>query len=222
MKLLVSGASGVMGRAFVPLARAAGHELSAPSRTALDLFDATAVRAAARGVDGILHLATRIPSADRRRERDAWEENDRLRTLATAHLVDAALASEARVFVQPTVAFVYPPGGVATEDTPIGDVAPFLQSALSAEREVARLAAAGRRGVVLRLGLLDGPGTGLDAPNPVFGATLHVEDAARALLLALEAPSGIYNVCRDAERVANDKFSSATGWRPRLTAALRA
>jgi hypothetical protein len=45
--------------------------------------------------------------------------------------------------------------------------------------------AAGRRGVVLRLGLLDGFGTGNELPNSRFGSTLHVADAGRALHAAL-------------------------------------
>ena len=69
--------------------------------------------------------------------------------------------------------------------------------------------------MVLRLGLLDGPGTGKDQPDPALGATLHAEEAARALLAALDIPSGVYNVCRDGERVSNRRFSEAAGWRPR-------
>ena len=68
--------------------------------------------------------------------------------------------------------------------------------------------------MVLRLGLLDGPGTGKDQPNPGLGATLHTADAARALLVALDVPSGVYNVCRDSERVSNRRFAEATGWHP--------
>ena len=67
---------------------------------------------------------------------------------------------------------------------------------------------------MLRLGLLDGPGTGNDAPNTVFGATLHTADAGRALLAALTIGSGTYNVCRDDERVSNRRFSDAAGWHP--------
>jgi nucleoside-diphosphate-sugar epimerase len=51
---------------------------------------------------------------------------------------------------------------------------------------------------------------------PTFGATLHVEDAGRALVAALSAESGVYNVCRDGERVSNARFKRATGWRPEL------
>src|SRR5690606_8815357 len=102
------------------------------------------------------------------------------------------------------------------EDTPLGEVPPNLRSTLAAEREAARFADSGGCGVVLRLGLLDGPGTGNDAPGRRFGSTLHVEDAGRALVAALGVPSGIYNVVRDGERVSNAKFKRATGWRPRL------
>jgi hypothetical protein len=69
--------------------------------------------------------------------------------------------------------------------------------------------------VVLRFGLLDGPGTGRDQPMGDLGATLDISDAGRALVEALSLPSGIYNVCRDGERVPNERFAQATGWRPR-------
>jgi hypothetical protein len=36
-----------------------------------------------------------------------------------------------------------------------------------------------------------------------------------ALLSALALPSGIYNVCRDEERVSNSRFTHAAGWHPR-------
>jgi nucleoside-diphosphate-sugar epimerase len=97
-------------------------------------------------------------------------------------------------------------------------VAANRRSALVAESETARFAAAGRRGVVLRLGLLDGPGTGHDEPLDVYGVTLHVADAADALLAAMAAPSGIYNVSRDGEWVSSERFKRTTGWRPRRSA----
>jgi len=54
----------------------------------------------------VLHLATRIPPADRRELPGAWDANDRLRAYATRLLVDGALASDAALIVVPTVAFV--------------------------------------------------------------------------------------------------------------------
>jgi nucleoside-diphosphate-sugar epimerase len=212
--LLVTGGTGVLGRALVPLARAAGHEVLAPTRDELDLFDPVAVAHAARGVDAVLHLATRIQPLEQLANPEAWRDNDRLRADASRGLVDAALAADVAAYVQPTVTFVYPAEGPATEDTPITDVPAILRSALTAEGEADRFARSGRRGIVLRLGLLDGLGTGHDAPMRSLGATLHVADAARALLAALTLPSGIYNVCRDGERISNSRFTHAAGWHP--------
>jgi len=214
MRLLVTGGTGVLGRALRPVAEAAGHQFAMPGREELDLFDPSAVAAAVRDVDGVLHLATRIRSLEQISYPEAWRENDRLRADASRILVDAAIAAGAAVYVQPTVTFVYPPNGSVSEDTPVGEVLPILRSALVAEQEAERFARAGGRGVVLRFGLLDGPGTGLDEPMGEFGATLHVNDAGRALLSALSLPSGIYNVCRDGGRVSTERFTRATGWHP--------
>jgi nucleoside-diphosphate-sugar epimerase len=215
MKLFLTGGTGVLGRALEPLAGPAGHTVQAPSHRELDLFDAAAVARAVSGVDAVLHLATRIPPSERFGQPEAWEENDRLRTDVARVLVDAALEAGVATLVQPTIAFVYPQDAPADEDTPIGEVPANLRSALVAERETERFAAAGRRGVVLRLGLLDGPGTGHGPLYDVYGTTLHVGDAASALLAALSIPSGIYNVCRDGERISNERFKRIAGWRPR-------
>jgi 2-alkyl-3-oxoalkanoate reductase len=216
VRLLVTGGTGVLGRAFLPLAEAEGHRVNAPGRAELDLFDPAAVAGQLGGVDAVLHLATRIQPLEKMGQPQAWRQNDRLRAEASAILVDAALAADVKAYIQPTVTFVYPDGQPATEETNVRDDVPvILRSALAAEEQAARFAAAGRHGVVLRLGLLDGPGTGHDQPNPALGASLHTQDAGRALLAALALPSGIYNVCRDGERVSNRRFAEAAGWRPR-------
>lgn len=214
LRLLVTGGTGVLGRALRPFTEAAGHACAMPAREELDLFDPSAVADAVRDVDGVLHLATRIRSIEQISDPDAWRENDRLRADASRILVDAAIAARVAVYVQPTVTFVYPADGPATEDTPVAEVLPILRSALVAEQEAERFARAGGRGVVLRLGLLDGPGTWFDQPMGDFGATLHVSDAGRALLSALTLPSGLYNVCRDGERVSTERFTRAAGWHP--------
>jgi nucleoside-diphosphate-sugar epimerase len=214
LRVFVTGASGVLGRAFLPLLEAAGHHVRAPDRRELDLFDARSVTEALFEIGAVYHLATRIPPRERRGDPDAWRENDRLRADAARLLVDAALVAGTEVYVQPSVTFVYPADGEVDEETPLGDVPPHLESSLAAEREAARFAQAGRRGVVLRLGRLDGPGTEYAEPEPGASATLHVDDAGRALLAALEVPSGVYNVVRDGGRVSNERFKRATGWRP--------
>jgi nucleoside-diphosphate-sugar epimerase len=214
LRLFVTGGTGVLGRALRPLAEAAGHRLAMPGREELDLFDSAAVADAVGDADGVLHLATRIRPFEQISDSDAWRENDLLRTEASRILVDAAIAAGVGVYVQPTVTFVYPSDGPVSEDTPVGDVSPLLHSALAAEQQTERFARAGGRGVVLRMGLLDGPGTGEYPPLAELGATLHVSDAGRALLAALSLPSGIYNVCRHGERVSSERFTQATGWQP--------
>jgi nucleoside-diphosphate-sugar epimerase len=78
-----------------------------------------------------------------------------------------------------------------------------------------RFSAAGHRGVVLRLGLLYGPGTGASEPiEDATGGDLHVQDAGTGLLFALSAPAGIYNLVADNSRISNDRYKRATGWAP--------
>ena len=214
LRLLVTGGTGVLGRALLPVAAEAGYELAMPTHRELDLFDPAAVRDAVGDADGEMHLATRIRPVEQLSDPDAWQENDRLRAEASGILVDAAIAGGATVYVQPTVTFVYPSDGSVSEVTPVGDVLPILRSALAAEQQAERFARAGGRGVVLRFGWLDGPGTGNDTPRTEFGASLHLADAGHALLSALSLPSGVYNVCRDGERVSNGRFTRTAGWHP--------
>lgn len=209
----MTGGRGVLGRAAVPLLLSEGHDVDAPARAALDLFDPAAVGHAVAEVDAVLHLATRIPQGHVG-GREEWHTNDRLRAEASALLVDAALAADTGTYVQPSVAFLYPRGLAADEDAPLTDVPDHLRSALVAEGQAARFAASGRRGVALRLGLLDGSGTAYPEPDERYGATLYVDDAGRALTAALHVPSGVYNVCRDREDVSNERFKRVSGWLP--------
>jgi nucleoside-diphosphate-sugar epimerase len=216
VRIFVTGGSGVLGRASLPRFERAGHDVVAPAHEELDLFDPAAVGRAVAGADAVVHLATRIPPLDRFETPGAWDENDRLRTEASRLLVDAALASGAELYLQAAITFVYPPSGPVDETTPPARRArPHLRSSLDAERETARFAESGGRGVVLRFGLLYGPGTWNEAgPSPGSDAPLHVDDAGTALELALGAPSGIYNVVADGSRVSNARFRATTGWAP--------
>jgi nucleoside-diphosphate-sugar epimerase len=220
MRVLVTGGSGVLGRASIPLLREAGHEVEAPGRTELDLFDPAAVAAAVADKEAIMHLATRIPPPERLADREAWRDTDRLRAEATPILVDAALAASVEWFLFPSIAFVYPESGRVDESTPVAETVPEnLLSALEAERHVGRFNGDGRRGVVLRLGVLYGPSIGKQRPAErwaAYGATLRIEDAGRAIAAATEIPGGIYNVVSDGERVSNERFKLTAGWPPAL------
>lgn len=179
MDVVVTGGTGVLGRATVPLLVAAGHRVRGLSRSEgndevlrrlgavpvrAELFEPSAVRAAVGGNEAVLHLATRIPSMAKAGRLSAWAENDRIRTDGTRHLVDAALATGVKTFVYPSVVFVYPDGGDRWLDAatiaPAAPPADHLRSTLAAEAEVGRMSAAGGRGVVLRMGAFYGPTSG--------------------------------------------------------------
>lgn len=213
MRIFVTGGSGALGQSLLPRLEAEGHDVVAPRHAEIDLFDAEAVQGAVRGAGAVYHLATRIPARGRFEEPGAWAENDRLRTEATRILVAAALDAGAGVFVFPSVILVYPSGPADEETPPAADLAPHLESTLFAEAEVERFAAAGGHGVVLRMGILWGPGSGNDAPSG-YAPPLHTEDAADALVRALGVPSGVYNVLADGYPPSNERFKRATGWRP--------
>ena len=228
MKILFTGATGVIGRAAVPDLVAAGHSVDGVARSnegrawltsvgaqpvELDLFDQQSVNDAVAGKDAVIHFATAIPPMSEMAKPAAWQTNDRLRTDATRLLVDAAIGHGVEVFVQESISFAYADGGDQwlTEDAPIDPPAPVVVSALEAERQVARFAASGGRGVSLRMVHLYGPGRTseeyIDAVSnrrmPVIGqgsnfvSSLHVHDAGTALVEAITAPSGVYNVSDD-------------------------
>ena len=196
-----------------------------------DLFDARSVRRAVAGSEAVVHLATKIPAIMKMRSARAWAENDRLRREATKNLVDGALAAGAKTFVVESVAFIYDDNGDrwVDENAPLKRTWVALDSTLDQEREADRFAEGGGTTVILRFGLFYGPQaqSTIDSAKlarrrmlPVIGkgdnyfANIHVDDAARAVTAALDAPSGVYNVVEDepvtqAEYAA--EFSKALG-----------
>lgn len=213
MRVFLTGGSGVLGRILQRRLAIAGHHIVAPRHYELDLYNLDDVTRAVRGAEVVYHLATRIPPPEAQGLPGTWEENDRLRSEASRILVDAAIANQSRIYVQPSVTFMYPEEGAADEDTPVREDA-RLGSMLEAERQTGRFTDAGGCGVVLRFGLLWGATTGLDDPDDKYGATLHISDAGTALLAALTLPAGVYNVVSDGGRISNARFKAATGWQP--------
>jgi len=248
MDILFTGATGVIGRRTVPDLIEAGHQVTAVARAtedhtwlkgvgarpiAVDLFDRSAVLSAVAGSDAVVHMATAIPPQDQMPKRAAWATNDRLRTVATSNLVDAAMEHDVAAFVQQSITFVYADGDDRwlDEDSPVAPFWDVLDSALEAERHVARFADRGGRGVVLRLSSLYGPGGASEAyvasvadrKLPIIGSGenyvshLHINDAATAIVAALTAPSGVYNVSDDTpvtRRDELDALASILGARP--------
>jgi nucleoside-diphosphate-sugar epimerase len=180
---------------------------------ALDLFDRSAVYAAVEGHDVVCNLATAIPLGQRAKDPSAWEDNDRIRRDGSRNLVDAALAAGASRYLQESIAFVYADGGERLLDESAEIAATGVtDAALVAEVEAARFADHGRTGVALRFGQFYGFDSGhtvqaIEAalagrpvelgPESAYRSSVTTDDAASAVMAALDAPTGVYNVVDD-------------------------
>jgi 2-alkyl-3-oxoalkanoate reductase len=144
-----------------------------------------------------------------------------VRTVGARNFVEAARAAGTRRVVAQSYAHVYEPRGgwVKQESDPLnlGEGVPEgrlrnVEAIVSLERCVCD--APGVEGVALRYGTLYGPGTayGWDGSvaeyvrarrYPIAGggtgwtSFVHVDDAARAAVLALDGPTGRYNITDD-------------------------
>ena len=129
MRILLAGATGVIGRQAVPVLAAAGHQVVGLARTparlpdaevlAADALDGAAVQRAvlAAGPDVIVHMLTAIPDpVDPRHLARDMAPTNRLRTQGTANLL--AAAGGARVIVQGWPTPTTPPGPRSRTRTP--------------------------------------------------------------------------------------------------------
>src|SRR5215207_8093778 len=98
-KIVITGSTGVIGRRAVRELLEAGHHVTGVTRSArgrellaslgaraveADVFDEVSLRGAFDGAHAVVNLLTHIPRVDRMPDPSAWEENDRLRTEASA------------------------------------------------------------------------------------------------------------------------------------------
>jgi UDP-glucose 4-epimerase len=224
MNIVITGATGVVGRRVVPELLTSGHRVTGVVRSArarglleglgaraveADVFDDAAMTDAFAGADAVVNLLTRIPSAERMATPGAWDENDRLRREASAAIARAAQAAGAGRLVQESLAFVYADGGEAWLDEAAAVAGGgTTTTALAAESNARELFAGDT--VVLRFGLFIGPDSDLTQADidgaqdrgvsPSIGRrdayrpTVWIDDAAAAVAAALDAPAGTYNV----------------------------
>ena len=233
-RIFVAGATGAIGRRLVPLLIEAGHTVWGTTRSAskatelqsaganpviVDVFDAAALSAAmlAARPTIVVHQLTDLPQGlDPARMATAIAGNARLRDEGTRNLIEAARKADVKRLIAQSIAWAYAPGPLPHgEQDPLdagaeGPRAISVNGVIALERQV--LGAPGMDGIVLRYGQLYGPGTGADAPKP--GASVHVDAAAHAALLAVErGTAGAYNIAEPNEQVSTDKAVAELGWR---------
>ncbi len=193
MRVFLAGGTGALGRPLLPRLLAAGHQVTATTRSperaeglresgadavVVDAFDSDALRAAvvAARPDVVVHQLTALaePAADYA----SWlVDTNRLRGEVTAVLVEAARAAGAHRVVAQSASFMTAPRGpwLLDESAPLYTDAPepllgHVTANVSLERTV--LGTGEIDGVVLRYGFLYGPGTGF-APGGDFAEAVR-------------------------------------------------
>ena len=238
--VFVAGATGAVGRQLLPMLIAAGYEVSGTTRNlekagsmeaigvrpvVVDAYDRDALIAAVGEAkpDVIVHQLTDLSTAD-------FAATTRLRIEGTRNLVDAAMAVGVRRMIAQSLAIVYLPGeGPAIEEDPLADDLPAQRDTVKGVRSLEAAVGELPEGVVLRYGLLYGPGTWYSRSGPFADAVqrgerpagngvssfVHVEDAARAALLAIDWPAGVVNIV-------DDDPAAGTQWLPHFAAIIGA
>ncbi len=182
MKVLVAGATGVIGRRLVPMLIEAGHEVIGMTRSqakadaleeagatplVCDVFNANLLhdRVKEAQPEVIVHEMTDLPPAlDPRKAETQMAGTDRIRTEGTANLVAAALAAGTRRMVAQSIAFAYAPSGrgLRDEEDLLYERAPAPWGrSVRAVGELERLVTASDHleGIVLRYGFFYGAGS---------------------------------------------------------------
>jgi nucleoside-diphosphate-sugar epimerase len=237
-RIFIAGAAGAIGRRLLPQLLQAGHTVIGTSRSRerlvelqrlgatavqVDVYDRDALLRAVHDArpDTVMHQMTDLPQTlESGLSDEVLARNARVRTEGGRNLVDAALAAGARCFIAQSLAWVYaaaPQGnGPHTEQDPLdvqaaGSAGATVRGVIALEQMT--LQSPPLRGIVLRYGMLYGPGTWNTEPSG--NVPLHVDAAAHAALLALQSDhSGIFNVAEEKGLVSAAKARRELGWRP--------
>jgi nucleoside-diphosphate-sugar epimerase len=175
------------------------------------LFDRSQLAAAFAGQDAVINLATHIPTTmTAMMFRSGWRENDRIRSEGARNVSEAASEAGVRIVIQESFGLAYPSMGDAWVDERV-PLAPVANCATvpDAEAAVAGFTHRGGRGVALRLAGFYGPDASqtllmaksvswhwvpLPGKPSSYLSSLSHDDAATAVVAALSAPAGVYNV----------------------------
>jgi nucleoside-diphosphate-sugar epimerase len=234
MKIFLAGASGAIGRRLMPLLTDAGHQVIGMTRSpdvageleaagvrsaVVDVYDAASLKRAIVDArpDVVMHQLTDLPRvlSDETQLAAAYPRNARIRTEGTRNLVAAAQAASARRFIVQSVAFAYAPGKEPYAETDPLNVSdgPRVVTVRAAANMEEQVLASGMEPIVLRYGLLYGPGTWTE--GPARKPPVHVDAAAQAALLAVTCrTTGIFNIADDDGTVSIEKARKELGFDP--------
>jgi nucleoside-diphosphate-sugar epimerase len=183
----------------------------------VDVFDAAALRHLLAEIrpELVIHQLTDLPYAlEESMMTAALVRNARLRDEGTRNLVAAAVYAGARRLIAQSISFIYADGPKPHQESdPLLPVThpvygETVQGVMSLERQVAE---APLDGIVLRYGLLYGPGTGFD--RPIAAGSVHVDAAAKAAELAVtRGQRGTYNVAETDGTTSSDRAIQSFGW----------
>jgi 2-alkyl-3-oxoalkanoate reductase len=215
MNVFVAGGSGTIGLPLVRALVGSGHQVTALTRSpgnreALHALGASAVVAdgldrdalvaavAAADPTHVIHQLTALPKEGPRRASDIAATN-RLRVDGTRNLLQAALAADARRFIVGSFAPLAGADPAKAHDAAAAAVRSMESQVLEATKQGLI------EGVVLRYGMFYGPGVPSTAALlelvrkrrlPVVRGdagqlpVIHIDDAVRATMLALDAAPG--------------------------------
>jgi nucleoside-diphosphate-sugar epimerase len=231
-RIFLAGASGAIGRRLAPLLLANGWHVIGSTRSeskvpqlktigvepvVVDVFDAASLQHLLAEIrpEIVIHQLTDLPYAlEESQMSAALVRNARLRDEGTRNLVTAAVQAGAKRLIAQSIAFIYKDGPLPHQESdpllpathPVyGET---VQGVMSLEHQVVE---APLDGLVLRYGLLYGPGTGFD--QAVAPGSVHVDAAAKAAELAVtRGQRGIYNVTEPDGTTSTEKAIKSFGW----------
>jgi len=226
MRVFVAGASGTIGVPLVRALVAAGHQVTAMTRSpekqdhlrslgatpaladALDPVTLKRVVAAAKP-DVVIHQLTNLPKTGVRSVKDL-ESTNRLRIDGTRNLIDAAVAAGAKRIIG--ASFVL---ALAAKPDANGRLEDAAVAALSLESQIVDANRQGRiQGIVLRYGMWYGPANPMTRQMIALAKkrmlptvrgdrsllpVIHLDDAVTATIAALDRgqPGTIYDIVDD-------------------------
>lgn len=227
VKIFVVGATGVMGRSVIRALHSGGHSVVGlarePAKAELlaslgvqpvrgDLFDVQSLAEAFDGCEVVCNVATHVPVGMYGMRPGAWRVNDKIRSEGARIVSSAARVAGVGRLIQESVSFLYADGGDEwlSESSPVG-VNRATEPVVLAETAAEDFRGPARESVVLRFGSIVGDDeltrwrleraraghpVGIGAPQ-AWTHLVHAEDVGTAVVAALSAPSGIYNVGAD-------------------------